>query len=74
MTRRLDLPILLAPVVIIVITIVGAFVLLNIRSGESAQPTLGLRAAAELWNRRTATQWERLHFGKQPLESWSWPT
>ena len=48
MTGRPDLPILLVPVVIIVITIVGAFVLLNIRSDESAQPTLGLTAAAEL--------------------------
>ena len=48
MTGRPYLLILLVPLVIIVITIVGGFVFLNIGSDESAQPTLGLTAAAAL--------------------------
>ena len=48
MTRRPDLVFLLAPFAIIVIIAAGFLVLLNIRSGQAYEPTVGLTASAEL--------------------------
>ena len=48
MIERLGLPILILPVVFVAIIIVGGVVLLAGRSGEAAQPEVGLTAAATL--------------------------
>ena len=48
MNWRLHLVILLAPVVIIIAIVAGGLALLNVRSGEAAEPTIGLTAAATL--------------------------
>ena len=48
MTERLGLPILILPVAFVVIILVGGAALLVARSGEAAQPEVGLTAAATL--------------------------
>lgn len=48
MTWRREWAIFLAPVVILVIIIVGVFALLNVRSSEAYEPTIGLTATATL--------------------------
>ncbi len=48
MSLRPELAIFLAPLAIIIIIVVGILVLLNVRSGQASEPTLGLTAVAEL--------------------------
>ena len=48
MTRKPELFVLIGPIAIVVILIVGGFVLLGGRSGEAAEPTIGLTASATL--------------------------
>ena len=48
MSWRPEMAIFLAPLAIIVIIVIGVLVLLNVRSGQASEPTLGLTAAAEL--------------------------
>ncbi|MDE2860559.1 MAG: superoxide dismutase family protein [Chloroflexota bacterium] len=48
MTLRPEMVILLAPLGIVALLIAGTLVLLNIRSGQAYEPTVGLTAAAEL--------------------------
>ena len=48
MTWRPEIVILLAPLAVVALLVAGVLVLLNIRSGEAFEPTVGLTAAAEL--------------------------
>ena len=48
MTRRPELMVLLLPLALIAIIVAGILALLNIRSGQAYEPTVGLTAAAEL--------------------------
>ena len=48
MRWRPEMALFLAPLAIVAIIVAGVLVLLNIRSGQASEPTLGLTAAAEL--------------------------
>ena len=48
MTGRRELAIFLVPAAVLVLVVVGVVALLIVRSGEAAQPTVGLTAAATL--------------------------